>query len=171
MASGPFVEMQPGDCEYNKITRDKRPLIPFVPLEPLLWNHIKKAIYILSSKKDSTFDVQLFDETGECKDLICWWNSFEKYISLTQVMDFVEKFEAILGFLADGEAVQDQWGKCKEGASLVEVSTSHPNSFHTLGTTSETAFKQAVFRYFAHYIEEETCADQRWYLQRSICKT
>ena len=170
MASGPFAEMQPEDCEYGKLAGDERPLIRFVPSDPLPRDHINKAIYTSSGKKDSTFDVQLFDGSGETEDLVRWWYSIEKYFSLARVTDVTEKFDAIPGFLAKGGTVQELWERCKEKASKVEVATSRPNSYQALGTTSEAAFQQTVYRFFSHYIAEEACEDQRRYLQRSIHK-
>ena len=73
--------------------------------------------------------MQLFDGSGECDDLIRWWNSVKKYFSLVQVTDVGEKLKAILGFLAKGCTVQELWDKCKKKASLVKVATSRPNFF------------------------------------------
>ena len=73
MATGPFAKMGFSDCEWRKLESDEIPLIRFVPTEPAGREFVSMSIYNSAGKKDSTFDVQVFDGTGDMEDLIRWW--------------------------------------------------------------------------------------------------
>lgn len=139
MASGSFSEMNMDWCEFGNLIADERPLIQFVPTEPLNRDHVNRLIYMLLEKKDSTFEVQLFNKTGACEDLIHWLYSVKKYFSFSSVTDAAKKLKTIPGFLANHRTVYNLWEKCKKGVAQVETAKSRPNYFCAFGLASDQA--------------------------------
>ena len=120
MASGPFVEMSFSDYERHRPKLDEIPLICFIPTEQVRRECVSMSIYNSSGNKNLTFDVQVFDGTGDTEDIIHWWQGVIKYFLLAKITDPKDNFEAVPIFLATKGALPILWTNSRKSIALVK---------------------------------------------------
>ena len=113
--------------------------------------------------------MQVFDRTGDMEDLICWWQSVEKYFLLAKVSDPKDKFVAVPTFLATEGPLPFLWTESCKAVGLIKTNLG-TRQWHPIRDSLDTAFRQTTLRFFCHFISEEAGEDQRRYLQYKIKK-
>lgn len=167
--SGPLASLKQLDCEkWSKPDPSELPPIRFVPCPTTKRQVLTKIIY-KDDRKDSTYDIQLYDGLGPLEELFLWWQSIESYFARAEITDPTEMFALIPHCLDESTDVQNVWARCRDEAVGTGVLEDDGTTWTELGET-ELGFDQAQLRFFKHFLPDPLGDNQRRYMQYRLRK-